>query len=60
MTSKELIKLLKKEGWVEKRQSGSHKLFVKEGYSKPVPIPFHNKDIPVGTLEKIKKMCGLK
>lgn len=60
MTSKELIKILKKDGWKEKRQSGSHKIFVKDGFPNPVPVPFHSKDLPKGTLENILKMCGLK
>lgn len=59
MTSKELIKILKKDGWKEKRQSGSHKIFMKDGFP-PVPVPYHSKDLPKGTLEKILKMCGLK
>lgn len=60
MTSKELIKLLKKNGWKEKRQTGSHKIFAHKDFPQPVPVPFHSKDLKPGTLANIMKRCGLK
>ena len=58
MSSKELIQLLEKNGWVHVRTSGSHWIYKKGGRSIPVPHP--KKDIPVGTCKTIKKQAGLK
>ncbi|BCS80614.1 type II toxin-antitoxin system HicA family toxin [Anaerocellum diazotrophicum] len=60
MKPKELIKILKEDGWYEVRQRGSHKQFrhpVKKGL---VTIPFHNKDLDIKTLNSILKQAGLK
>jgi predicted RNA binding protein YcfA (HicA-like mRNA interferase family) len=58
--SREVIKELKKDGWFEVAQAGSHKQF-KHG-SKPgrVTVPHPKRDIPVGTLKSIEKQAGIK
>ena len=58
MYAKELIKLLKQNGWQEISQKGSH-LKMRKG-NKIEIIPIHNKDIPIGTVETILKRTGLK
>ena len=61
MTAKQVIKMLKNDGWFEVTQVGSHKQF-KHG-TKPgrVTIPVHGKkDIKPGTLNSILKQAGLK
>ena len=59
MTGKELITLLKKEGWTIDRIKGSHYVLVKE--NETLVIPVHgNKDVPKGTLTSILKKAGLK
>ncbi len=60
MTAKELLKELRKDGWVEIAQKGSHlnlKHPVKQG---KVTIPIHSGDLPPGTLNNILKQAGLK
>ena len=61
MKSSDLLRQLKKDGWYEIRQSGSHKILVhptKEGF---VPYPAHgSKEIGKGLAEKILKQAGLK
>ncbi|MBQ8086860.1 MAG: type II toxin-antitoxin system HicA family toxin [Clostridia bacterium] len=42
MKAREAIRRLKKEGWVEVRQTGSHKQFVKDG--KRLTVPDHAGD----------------
>ncbi|MBQ5400203.1 MAG: type II toxin-antitoxin system HicA family toxin, partial [Treponema sp.] len=37
ITAKQLIKILKKNGWKLARINSSHHIFVKEGYDRPVP-----------------------
>ena len=60
MTGKDLMKKLQKDGWVIDRIESSHHVMVKSGY-KPVSIPVHsNKDLPVGTLNKLLKDSGQK
>ena len=59
MTGKELIKMLKSNGWILDRIRGSHYILIKG--KETVVVPVHsNKDIPKGTLENILKKAGLK
>ena len=59
MNSKEIIKLLKKEGFELKSQKGSHKKFVKD--DKMVIVADHGKDeVPLGTLKNIERQSGVK
>jgi predicted RNA binding protein YcfA (HicA-like mRNA interferase family) len=61
MKVEELIRLLKKDGWFEDRQSGSHKIFKHFQKKETISVPYHkSKDIPTGTLIAILKMAGLK
>lgn len=61
MKAQDLIKVLKKNGWVEVRQSGSHKIFKHAGKKDALSIPYHKgKEIPTGTLNAILKRAGLK
>lgn len=60
MTSKQMIKLLKKNGFVCLRQNGSHMLFVNKFTGRTTIVPFHTKDLPMGTEQKILKDAGLK
>jgi len=59
MTAKEIMNILKKNGWKLDRIKGSHHVFVKQG-CRPVAVPLHgNKDI--GNLAKIiLKEAGVK
>jgi predicted RNA binding protein YcfA (HicA-like mRNA interferase family) len=59
MTAREIMDILKKNGWELDRISGSHHVFCKPG-CRPVSVPFHgNRDI--GNLAKrILKEAGIK
>lgn len=60
MDTTQLEKLLKKDGWEEVSQKGSHRKF-KHGVKKGIVIvPIHKGDVPIGTLISIKKQAGLK
>lgn len=41
MTAKQVMKILKKNGWKLDRIESSHHIFKKEGYIRSVPVPFH-------------------
>ncbi|MCL1935105.1 MAG: type II toxin-antitoxin system HicA family toxin [Defluviitaleaceae bacterium] len=58
MKDKDLLKLLKQNGWVVVRINGSHHVLQKEDKTEVVPI--HNKDVPKGLLHKILKRTELK
>ena len=58
MTPKELVKLLKKNGWYEVKQEGSHLKLRKNDYN-DIVVPMHNKDMKKGLLIKILKQAGL-
>ena len=59
MTPKQMFKYLKERGFVKVSQNGSH-VKMKNAYSgKQTIIPFHNKDLPIGTERSILKQAGL-
>jgi len=59
MKSSELLRLIKKAGWVEVRQSGSHIILEKDG--KQIVFPNHgSKEVAKGLEKAIKKQAGLK
>lgn len=58
MRGKELVKLLRENGWELNRINGSHHIMIKDG--KSLSIPVHNTDMKPGTLNKLLKDAGLK
>ncbi|MCI8387500.1 MAG: addiction module toxin, HicA family [Clostridiales bacterium] len=58
MKDKDLLNLLKKNGWQEIRIQGSHHVLQKGDMTEVVPV--HGKDVPIGLLNKILKRAGLK
>ncbi len=59
LSGKELLKLLKKNGWQVIRVEGSHHIVKKE--EKLISVPVHgNKSIKNGLLNSILKDAGLK
>lgn len=59
MKPKELLKILKDNGWEVKNQKGSHIQLVHSLKGGKVTVPNHNKDLKVGTLKSILKQAGL-
>jgi predicted RNA binding protein YcfA (HicA-like mRNA interferase family) len=60
MHSRDLINRLKKDGWFEVNQVGSHKQFKHRTKEGRVTVPHPNRDIPLGTLKSIEKQAGIK
>ena len=54
-----VVKKLKKNGWVLDHTTGSHEIYVKEGYPS-CPVKRTKKDIPAGTLTNIERITGMK
>ena len=61
MVARELIKLIKKDGWYEtKSNTGSHRQFKHPSKPGRVTIPEHgSKDLAKGTVNSILKQAGL-
>lgn len=59
LSSRELISLLKKKGFILERQSGSHAVFIHPN-GRRTTIPIHGKrDIGKGLLHQIMKDSGI-
>ena len=59
MTAKEIMKILKANGWVLDRINGSHYIFEKNG-RRPIPVPVHsNRDLGIKG-KQILKQAGIK
>ncbi|MEG0074329.1 MAG: type II toxin-antitoxin system HicA family toxin [Anaerovoracaceae bacterium] len=58
MKDKDLLKLLRSNGWELKRIQGSHHIMQKDEEIEVIPI--HGKDVPTGLLNKILKRTGLR
>jgi mRNA interferase HicA len=60
MKYNELFRILKKEGWVKSRQSGSHVILKHPGKNIQLIIPFHGgKEVKKGLLKAIYKEAGI-
>ena len=59
-TAKQVIKIIKKDGWYRVRVKGSHYIFkhpIKKGI---VPVPVHSGDMRDGTVKNIFILAGIK
>lgn len=60
MTAKEVIRILKADGWTEKTQRGSHLQLVHPSKPGKVTVPIHGGDLDIKTCNSILKQAGLK
>lgn len=61
MTAKEIVQILKADGWTEKTQRGSHLQMVHPSKPGKVTIPMHTgKELDIRTYNSILKQAGLK
>jgi predicted RNA binding protein YcfA (HicA-like mRNA interferase family) len=61
MTARDVLKILRQDGWYESDQDGSHLQLKHPTKPGKVTVPKHSsKDIPPGTLNSILKQAGLK
>jgi predicted RNA binding protein YcfA (HicA-like mRNA interferase family) len=59
LTPQQVIKLLESRGFVLDRSKGSHQIFIHPETRKRVVVPFHRKDLPIGTLLEILRQAGM-
>ncbi len=60
MTSKDLIQLLKQDGWMLRGSKGSHHVFVHPTKTGHLTVPHPKKDLGIGLVQKILKQAGLR
>lgn len=60
MTSKQMIKKLKKNGFEVISQNGSHVKMYNSDSNTTLVIPYHNKDLKKGLEQAILKQAGIK
>ena len=59
VTPKKLIKVLHQLGFVFHRSKGSHLSFVNPANRRYVVVPFHNRELPKGTLLNILHQANI-
>lgn len=59
VSSRKLCALLERNGFVLKRQKGSHRIYARAEDERRTVVPMHSGDLPIGTLRKILKQAGL-
>lgn len=60
MKSDDLIRELKKAGWIEARVAGSHHIFTHPRIAGHLTVPHPRKDLGKGLVHKIRKQARLK
>ncbi len=61
MKYSELFRLLKRDGWFEVRQSGSHVIMKHTEKPEQLTVPFHaGKEVKKGLLSALLKQAGIK
>jgi predicted RNA binding protein YcfA (HicA-like mRNA interferase family) len=60
ITAKKMVKKLKKHGFFEKGQTGSHLKMFNPTTNKTVIVPIHHGDLPKGTEHSIYKQADIK
>ena len=60
LTPKQMMKLLKKNGFKIVSQNGSHVKLRNENTQRQVIVPYHSKEMKIGLEQAILKEAGLK
>jgi predicted RNA binding protein YcfA (HicA-like mRNA interferase family) len=60
MNSKELIKVLEKDGWVLRGSKGSHHVFNHPHKAGHITVPHPKKDLGIGLVQKLLKQAEMK
>jgi predicted RNA binding protein YcfA (HicA-like mRNA interferase family) len=59
MNSRDVIRALEADGWVEVARKGSHAQFKHPAKPGRVTVPHPKRDLPLGTLRSIERQSGL-
>lgn len=58
-TPQDIIKILKKRGFILDRVKGSHHIYYHDELKRRVIVPLHKRDLPKGTFYQIIKEAGI-
>ncbi len=58
-TAREVVRVLKRLGFQEHRQVGSHLVMIRPSDGKRITVPMRPGDIPTGTFHRILKEAGI-
>jgi predicted RNA binding protein YcfA (HicA-like mRNA interferase family) len=59
VTAEQLVRALKRAGWYEVKQQGSHLRLRHDEHPADIQIPMHRGDVPKGTVMALIKQAGL-
>ena len=59
VTSRNVIRILEKKGFVLVQITGSHHLYMNEQTGRQETVPIHTTDLPAGTFHEILKQAGI-
>ncbi len=59
LTPAKIIKILKSKGFVLDKTKGSHHIYYHPETKTRVVVPFHKRDLPIGTCIAILKSAGI-
>jgi predicted RNA binding protein YcfA (HicA-like mRNA interferase family) len=57
--SRDVLRVLKSDGWEEVAQKGSHVQLKHPSKPGRVTVPHPKRDLPIGTLKSIEKQAGI-
>ncbi len=60
VNSRDVIRALEADGWVQVAQKGSHVQFKHPSKPGRVTVPHPKRDLPAGTLRSIERQSGLR
>jgi predicted RNA binding protein YcfA (HicA-like mRNA interferase family) len=58
ITARRLVRFLKRRGWIESRQRGSHLILIHPDFPNPIAVPMHARDLHKGLFLGILKNAG--
>ena len=59
LNSKDVIRILERNDFVLDHSSGSHRVYLNAELNRRAVVPFHARDLPIGTLIAILKSSGI-
>lgn len=59
LTPKKIIKIITNKGYILDRAKGSHQIYYHTQTKRRVVVPFHKKDLPIGTMLEILRQAGI-
>ena len=59
VNSKDVIRILERDGFVLDHSSGRDRVYLNPELNRRAVVPFHARDLPIGTLVAILKSSGI-